>query len=300
MKGGRTGTGNNNYNSHKLITSQDSSENLARFFNEIREFPSLSKSEEIELIRNYQRDHSAKSLDRLIKCNLKFVVTVAKTYQNQGVPLMDLIQEGSSGMIEAAQRFDCSKNLKFFSYAVWWIKVKIITSFELHKRLIQLPANRTLLITKMKRKVQELEDKLQRFPTVEEIRKHFPSQSIDDIQEAFSYSLLPISLQAEFFESSGDDTQLIDVLKTPNHLEIDSEDKENSLVTDLNKVLYQLEQKNYDVIILLIGLNGEEPMKADKIAYLFDLDIKAIPRMKAKAIKFLRKYKDKTNLNSYL
>ncbi len=290
---------NNNYLNNKLITAIES-DNLGRFFADIKRYQSLTKPEEMVLIKAIQKNKDVVALDKLIKANLRFVVTVAKTYQNQGVPLLDLIQEGASGMVEAAHRFDVKRDVKFFSYAVWWIKIQIMKGFDLNKRLIQLPVNRTVLIIKIRRKSQELEDQLQRQPTILELRKHFPSQSEEDLAEAFAFTLLPLSLQAEMFQGTGEETQLGEMMQLPNPLEIDADDTRDSMLVDLNKVMYQLPQLNYDILVLAMGLNEEPVNRLDKLAYLFELDVKMVTRIKGKAIKFLRKYKDQSNLNEYL
>jgi RNA polymerase primary sigma factor len=290
---------NNNYTNHRLITAQES-DNLNRFFSDIKDHESLTSKEESELIVKIQATGDKQAMDRLIKANLRFVVTVAKTYQNQGVPLMDLIQEGCTGLVEATYKFDTNRKVKFFSYAVWWIKNYIINTFNLHKRLIQLPANRTLLILKLRRKVQELEEQLHRLPTLVELRKFFPGSSEDDLTEAFTFTMLPVSLQSTVFLNSGEDTQLVEVLSVENSLSIDDEDRQESLLTDLAKVLCQLPQLNYDVLVLSTGLNEEPICRPEKLAYLFELEQKVIARLKAKAIKFLKKYSEHTNLNEYL
>lgn len=290
----------NEYKFHTSITSQDS-ENIARFFSDIKKYASLTKEQERQLIIRIQDDNDKKALDQLVQSNLRFVVTVAKRYQGQGVHLMDLVQDGASGLIEAAYKFDRSHDLKFFSYAVWWIKIKIITNFNLHKRLIRLPENRSLFITKLKRKSQQLEDKLHRPPTVDELHQHFPDQSLDDLNEAIAFTTLPISLQTQIYERYNDhDVELIEVLEVDNPLEIDSTDHNHSLQSDLNKLLHQLPQRNYDLLVLTTGLNGEEVFGIDKYAYLFEIDKKEIAKLKAKTVKLLKKYKNQTNLNEYL
>lgn len=287
----------NEYKFHKSITTQES-ENIARYFNDIKSYTPLSKQEELDLIILIQDNNDQSALSKLIKSNLKFVVTVAKRYQNQGVALMDLVQDGTLGLIEAASRFDRTRDLKFFSYAVWWIKIKIITNFDNHRRLIQLPANRSLLILKLKRKVQQLEDQLQRTPTVTELMKYFPDQSESDLHEAVAFTTLPLSLQSEVYQDN--ETHLSEVLKTDNYLEIDDIDRNSSLEHELNQLLYQLPQRSYDVLVLVSGLNGEEICKPDKIAYLFEIDMKEVAKLRAKAVKLMKKYKDQTNLNQYL
>lgn len=284
-----------------MITSLES-DNIARFFDDIKSYQQLNKKEERELIILWRKNKDKDALDKLIKANLRFVITIAKTYQNQDVPLLDLIQEGSLGMIEAANRFDVKQDIRFCSYAVWWIKRTIITTFNIHKRLIQLPANRTVLITKVKRVMQSIENNLQRPPTVQEINKHFPDQSKSDIEEAISFNLLPLSLYGNVLEKDGSEgsTQLLEILNVPNDLETDSDDTEASLQTDLNKLLYQLPQRHYDVLVLSWGLNGEPDHRNEELGNFFGVKDKDIIKIRAKAIKILNKYSGQTKLNEFL
>lgn len=295
---------NNNYHStgSKVITSTEDNENVNRFFNDVKQYIPLTKEEEKNLIKAIQKNKDQAALDKLIKANIRFVITVAKTYQNQGVPLLDLIQEGASGMVEAAYRFDIKRDLRFYSYAVWWIKNKIITTFDLHKRLVQMPANRTLLVTKVKRVMVELESKLERPCTVDEVKKHFEDQSVQDIEEAISFSLLPISLFAHTFQKDGElsDTMLHETFIAPNVLEVDPIDKQNSLEHDLNKLLYQLPQQQYDVIVLSLGLNQESSHRNEQLAEIFGKRDKDIIAIKKQGIALLKKFKDQTDINTYL
>lgn len=285
----------------KIITSQES-DNITRFFDEIRSHEQLTKQQEKELIIKWRKYKDEKALDKLIKCNLRFLVTIAKTYQGTEVPLMDIIQEGSVGMIEAATRFDIKQDIRFCSYAVWWIKRQIMVNVDFNKRLIQLPANRTLLITKVKRVMQQLENKLQRQPTIKEINKHFKDQSSSDIEEAIAFNLLPISLFGQILDKDGSegDTQLIDTLNLPHENNVDQEDIEASMQIDLNKLLYQLPQRQYDVLVLSWGLNEEPPHRNEELGKLFNVKDKDIIKIRAKAVKILQKYKDQTKLNEYL
>src|SRR5688572_13708305 len=120
----------------RLITRQDPDDNLARYFSDIRDFESLTGAEEAKLLKDFQKNGTRAALTKVVNANLKFVVSVAKHYQGQGAPLMDCIAEGNLGLIEAAGRFDHTRGLKFFSYAIWWIRIKIFTSLDLHKRII--------------------------------------------------------------------------------------------------------------------------------------------------------------------
>lgn len=286
----------------KKITAQDS-ENLGRYFADVRQYAPLTKEEEKKLIVKIQKNNDAKALDILLKANLRFVISVAKKYQNQGVPLLDLISEGNAGMVEAAKRFDVSKDIKFFSYAVWWIRIKIFTSMDLNNRVIQLPANRTLLVTRVKKIIQELEQKLGRYPTLDELSVDIPEYTEQEIQEAIIYGGVTRSINDKVPNASknGDeDMTLEDLMPGDKSMAVDEIDRVESLVNDLNRFLYHLTQYEYDVMILSLGLNSEPVVRNIDIAKALKLKEKDIIKIKAKAIKRLRKLKNIGSLEDYL
>jgi RNA polymerase primary sigma factor len=290
----------------KLITVQDS-DNLSRYFNEIKNYKSLTKEEERELIKLIQKNKDRAALDKLTKANLKFVISVAKHYQGQGVQLLDLIASGNMGLIEAANRFDVTKDHKFFSYAVWWIRIMIFTTLDLNKRTIQLPANRELLVTRVKREILLLEQDLNRYPTPEElevyIAKKFKKEkkanppSADDIRQAIIYSTQTKSIN----EKLGDeDEDTLEQLLPSDDLGIDQDQREDSMTIDLNRFLYQLTQYEYDVLVLNTGLNKESILRTVDIAKGLKLKEKDVIKLKAKALKRLKRLKNIESLQDYL
>lgn len=287
----------------KQITIQDSGDNLERYFREIRLYEPLTKEQERELIIAIQEKKDPRALDKLIKHNLKFVVSVAKHYQGQGTSLLDLISQGNEGMIEAAYRFNVKENIKFFSYALWWIRIKIFTTLDLHKRSIQLPANRELLITKVRKEAMVLEQKLERTPTIEELTDHINSlnlkkqHSTDDIYEAIAYGGVSRSLQDKL--KIGEEEESFENI-IAGEMRIDDIDREKSLQSDLNKFLTQITQVEYDILVLSLGLNGERSYRSDDIAKKLKLKLKDVVRLKHHAIRKLKRFTNINLLKEYL
>lgn len=288
----------------KSITAQDS-ENLTRYFSEIRRYEPLSKEEERKCIRDIQKHESVSALDRLCKANARFVVTVAKKYQGQGLPILDLISAGNIGMVSAARKFDLSKDFKFFSYAVWWIRIEIFTTLLRDNRSVKLPDNRALLVNRIKKEIQSLEQKLGRYPTLDELivstRKDPKLKDISerDISEAISYGLKPKSLQEKIGPDEDDDT-LEEITRGDDGLGIDESAKAESLVIDLNTYLYQLTQYEYDILVLSSGLNGESTIRNPDLAKALSLKEKDVIKLKAKAMKHLKALKNISILRDYL
>lgn len=289
----------------KKITAQDS-ENLSRYFADVRKYETLTKEEEKKLIVLIQKNKDHKAMTKLVNANLKFVISVAKHFQGQGVPLLDLISEGNAGLIEAAHRFDVSKDLKFFSYAVWWIRIKIFTNMDYNNRVIQLPANRTLLVTKIKKIIQELEQELGRYPTIDEIMDHRLTECTEkELREALIYGGKTRSIQDTInaggsSNSDGEETTLEDMLQGDGDLAIDDIDRGESILKDLNRFLYQLSQVEYDVTVLSLGLNGERVVRNSDVAKLLKLKEKDIIKIKAKALKRLKGLKNINSLQDYI
>jgi RNA polymerase primary sigma factor len=279
----------------KLITIQDS-DNLNRYFAEIRNYPTYTKEEEKVLLRKIQNKGDIGALDLLIKANTRFVVSVAKKYQGQGVPLLDLISEGNAGLIEASKRFDLTKDLKFFSYAVWWIRIKIFASMDFNKRLIQLPANREMLVQKVKREIALLEQSLGHLPSIHQLYDHFDGEvSRSDLYEAIVHGGVVKSIS----EAIGDEDSLTLEEVTAGDIDIDDINKAQSVFVDLNRFLYHLTQFEYDVLVLAMGLNGESPIRAKDIAKSLSLKEKDINNIRTRALKRLRKLKHITSLKDY-
>lgn len=289
----------------KKITAQEDSENLARYFSEIRGFQPLSKDQEKELIILFQTNNDQAALRKLLSANLKFVISVAKKFQNQGVPLLDLISEGNSGLIDAAKRFDTTKDLKYFSYAVWWIRYRILLNLDLNKRTIQIPANRELLVQRIKREMMFLEQKIQRVPTIDELQQYLKTilaqdekqYSDEEIKEAIIYSQRTASLQDKIGDGDDGEDTLEHILEGES---MDQISKTESIAIDLNRFLFHLTQFEYDILCLCTGLNGEKPMRNEDVAKALKLKSTDILKYKTRAMKRLRKLKNVESLKDYL
>ena len=283
----------------KQITNRES-QSLDKYLQEIGKVDLLTPDEEVELAKRIKEGDQI-ALEKLTKANLRFVVSVAKQYQNQGLSLGDLINEGNLGLIKAAQRFDETRGFKFISYAVWWIRKRIISSFDYNVRTIQLPANREALVTKIKKIISELEQKLQRYPNVDDICERYQDLNEDDIIEAVLHAGYNPSLQDGIGSSKEHDNEdtLEDVLSN-NELGIDAEDIEGSLAFDLNKFLYQLSQREYDIFIFMFGLNGEDHQQTDNIAGKLKMKSKDVAKFKPRVLKRLKALKNIDQLREYL
>jgi RNA polymerase primary sigma factor len=289
----------------KLITIQDS-DNLQRYFNEIKDYKPLLKEEERELIIKIQKSNDPQALAKLLNANLKFVISVAKRYQGQGAPLMDLISEGNAGMIEAAYRFNIKQDIKFYSYAVWWMRIKMFTNIDYNKRTIQLPANKELLVSKVKKCAQELEQELHRLPTLDELtdfvnskrtKKILPAYTTSDIYDSIVHGGETQSLQDKVCNK--DDSELLqDML--PGNMGIEDILPDDSMSNELNRFLFHLCQKEYDVLSLSLGIGGQNSMKGNNISKVLKIKEKEVVKLKSKALKRLRKLKNIDSLKDFI
>ncbi len=257
---------------------------LGLYLKEISKTKSLPSSEEAILavrIRNGDR----KSLNKLIRANLKFVVSVCKNYQNQGLPLSDLINEGNLGLIRAAKRFDETKHFKFISYAVWWVRQAILQSLAEHSRIIKLPPNRVGTIHKLGKSMASLEQKLGRTPTLNELSKSL-SLKETEIQDVIKISNPYMSLDAPI--QKGEESKLIDILKD----ETLESPEENVLKSALNKevmtVLSTLDEKEKEVVKLYFGIGVDTAYTLEEIGQKFNLTRERVRQIKEKAIKRLK------------
>lgn len=281
----------------RFITAQDG-ENLNRYFEEIRKYEPLNKEQEKELIIKIQKDNDPKALDALVKANIKFVVSIAKKYQGQGVPLLDLISEGNSGLIEAASRFNVELDLKFFSYAVWWIRIKIFTKMDPNKRMISLPANRQMLVQRVKKEITKLEQDLGRYPTEDELFQQLDKKySKEDLMEAITYGSKTRSINESIGNEDEGDT-LESLIR--GDIDTDDTDESKSLAFDLDRFLFYLNQHEYDILTLSLGLNGETSIRPLDIAKYLKVKIKDIPNIKIRAVKRLRKLHNINLLKDYV
>lgn len=257
---------------------------LGLYLKEISKSKSLPSSEEAILavrIRNGDR----KSLNKLIKANLKFVVSVCKNYQNQGLPLSDLINDGNLGLIRAAKRFDETKHFKFISYAVWWVRQAILQSLAEHSRIIKLPPNRVGTIHKLGKSAAHLEQKLGRPPTTSELSKSLNLKE-NDVQDVIKISNPYLSLDAPI--QRGEESKLIDILKDETLDSPEDEVLKAALNKEILHILGTLDNKEKEVVKLYFGIGVDTAYTLEEIGQKFNLTRERVRQIKEKALKRLK------------
>ena len=267
----------------KQVTNRESP-SLDKYLHEIGKVQLISAEEEVSLAKKI-RQGDEKALDQLINANLRFVVSVAKQYQNQGLTLPDLINEGNLGLIKAAQRFDETRGFKFISYAVWWIRQSILQALAEQARIVRLPLNKIGSVNKVNNTFARLEQKFQREPTSEEIAEVLDMVP-KDVKEALKVSNRHVSMDAPL--KPDEDNTLYDVLLASDSASPDSEMVDDSLKKEIERSLSTLSAREADIIKLYYGLNGEPPYSLEEIGKLFNLTRERVRQIKEKAIKRLK------------
>ncbi|MDE6535976.1 MAG: RNA polymerase sigma factor RpoD/SigA [Muribaculaceae bacterium] len=267
---------------------------LNRYLQEIGREELLSVDEEVELAQRIrQGDQTA--VDRLVKANLRFVVSVAKQYQNQGLDLMDLISEGNVGLQKAAQKFDETRGFKFISYAVWWIRQSILQALAEQSRIVRLPLNQVGSINKIRKVLNKFEQENMRAPSIEELAKELDVPA-EKIAETMKVSGRQVSVDAPFQE--GEDNSLLDVLSNNDMPATDAGLNRDSLSTEVERSLLQLQERERAIIKLFFGIGCQE-MTLEEIGEKFDLTRERVRQIKEKAIRKLKASKSDL-LKSYL
>ena len=279
----------------KQVTNRETP-SLDKYLHEIGKVDLISAEEEVELARRIKIGDE-KALDKLIKANLRFVVSVSKQYQNQGLSLPDLINEGNLGLIKAAQRFDETRGFKFISYAVWWIRQSILQALAEQARIVRLPLNKIGSINKINKTFSELEQKYEREPSVQEIAEVL-EMAPDDVKEALKSAGRHVSMDAPIVQD--EETTLYDVI-----LSKDSPSPDKSLLTDslrkeIERVLSTLTYRESNIIRLYFGLNGKHPHTLEEIGEEFSLTRERVRQIKEKAIKRLKNATRCKLLKTYL
>ena len=278
----------------KSITNRES-ESLEKYLQEIGKEEMISVEEEVELAQRIRKgDHEA--LERLTKANLRFVVSVAKQYQNQGLSLADLINEGNVGLIKAAEKFDETRGFKFISYAVWWIRQSILQAIAEQSRIVRLPLNQVGSVNKINRMLSKFEQENERRPSVEEISKeiNLPEEKVD---EAMSANTRHVSVDAPF--SEGDEGSLLDVLINESSPMADRQLVMESLQAEIKQALRILNERERNVIEAFFGINGPE-MTLEEIGDKYGLTRERVRQIKEKAIRRLREGTKNKMLKAYL
>lgn len=267
---------------------------LNRYLQEIGREELLTVDEEVELAQRIRQGDSA-AVDRLVRANLRFVVSVAKQYQNQGLELMDLISEGNVGLQKAAQKFDETRGFKFISYAVWWIRQSILQALAEQSRIVRLPLNQVGSINKIRKVLNKFEQENMRAPSVEELAKEL-DVAPEKIAETMKVSGRQVSVDAPFQE--GEDNSLLDVLTNNDSPATDEGLSRESLSTEVERALLQLHDRERQIIKLFFGIGCQE-MTLEEIGVKFDLTRERVRQIKEKAIRRLKGSKSEL-LKSYL
>ena len=257
---------------------------LDLYLREIGETPLISSQEEISLARRI-KDGDEAALEELTKANLRFVVSVAKQYQNQGLSLADLINEGNIGLIKAAKRFDETRGFKFISYAVWWIRQAILQALAEQSRIVRLPLNRVGALHRIGKISSNLEQEFGREPMTEEIAERL-EMTPEEVSETLKISNNHLSLDAPFNE--GEDSNLLDVLKDEFQPAPDRDLLGESLKVEIEKALGTLTEREAEVITLYFGIKRPRPMTLEEIGNRFNLTRERVRQIKEKAIRRLR------------
>ena len=279
----------------KQVTNRETA-SLDKYLQEIGKVELITAEEEVELAQRIKAGDQ-RALEKLTKANLRFVVSVAKQYQNQGLTLPDLINEGNLGLIKAAQRFDETRGFKFISYAVWWIRQSILQALAEQSRIVRLPLNKIGSINKINKAYASLEQAHERPPSAEEIATKLEMSEMD-VKESMRNSGRHVSMDAPLVE--GEDSNLYDVLNSDDSPNPDDDLMVDSLRTEIERSLATLTPREGDVIRLYFGLNGQHPLTLEEIGEKFDLTRERVRQIKEKAIRRLRHTSRSKILKTYL
>ena len=279
----------------KQVTNRETA-SLDKYLQEIGKVDLITADMEVELAQRIKAGDQI-ALEKLTKANLRFVVSVAKQYQNQGLTLPDLINEGNLGLIKAAKRFDETRGFKFISYAVWWIRQSILQALAEQSRIVRLPLNKIGSINKINKMYAFLEQENERPPSPEEIAKKL-DMTISDVKESMKNSGRHVSMDAPLIE--GEDSNLYDVFNTGDSPSPDKVLMHNSLKIEIIRALDTLTPREADVVQLYFGLGDAHPMTLEEIGETFDLTRERVRQIKEKAIRRLKHTSRSKILKTYL
>ena len=268
-------------------SSQSSRNNrsLDVYLHEINKTPLLTREQEQDLARKI-RAGSQEALDQLVKANLRFVVSIAKQYANQGLSLEDLINDGNLGLIKAAHRFDEKRGYKFISYAVWWIRQAMLQSLAEHSRIVRLPLNRAGTLYRIGKVSRQLDQKLGRQPTAAEIAKQLDI-SVEEVEDTMHIANTHVSLD-DPYSNDKDDNALVDYLTDEGQADPDEGTYSNALSEDMERALNTLTEREKLILTLYFGIDGEDPLTLEDIGKRLNLTRERIRQIKEKAIQRLR------------
>lgn len=279
----------------KQITNRET-QSLDKYLQEIGRVDLIDSETEADLARRI-RDGDLAALERLTTANLRFVVSVAKQYQNFGLSLGDLINEGNLGLIKAAQRFDETRGFKFISYAVWWIRQGIMQSLAEHSRVVRLPLNRVSALNKMLKTFSELEQTYQREPSLQEVAEALGT-TVNEVVDTQYHSRRQLSIDSPL--ADGEDNTLLEVLTDPGVKGPDAKLIDDSLKIEIRRALDVLTIREAEVMSLYFGLEGRTPMSLEELGDRFDLTRERVRQIKEKATRRLRHQNKCKTLRTYL
>ena len=281
----------------KQVTNRETA-SLDKYLQEIGRVDLITAEEEVELARRIKKGDQV-ALEKLTKANLRFVVSVSKQYQNQGLSLPDLINEGNLGLIKAAQRFDETRGFKFISYAVWWIRQSILQALAEQSRIVRLPLNKIGSINKINKAFARLEQEFERPPTAAELAETL-DMTLDEVKQSMKNAGRHVSMDAPLKDGDESSSNMYDVMRTGDTPSPDTELMTESLCKEIERSLRTLTPREGDVIRLYFGLNGEHPMTLEEIGERFDLTRERVRQIKEKAIRRLKHTSRSRILKSYL
>ncbi|MET7029202.1 sigma-70 family RNA polymerase sigma factor [Sediminicola luteus] len=279
----------------KQVTNRES-KSLDKYLQDISKIDMITANEEVELAQKIRAGDQL-ALNKLTTANLRFVVSVAKQYQNQGLKLPDLINEGNVGLVKAAKRFDETRGFKFISYAVWWIRQSILQALAEQSRIVRLPLNKIGSINKIKKAFSYLEQAHERPPSAEEIAKEL-DLSVSEVKQSMKNSGRHVSMDAPLIE--GENSNLYDVLRSGESPNPDKKLLLQSLNTEINRALETLSQREADVVKLYYGIGDQHSMTLAEIGQTFDLTRERVRQIREKAIRKLRHNSRSKILKTYL
>jgi len=279
----------------KQVTNRES-KSLDKYLQDISKIDLITAEEEVELAQKIKRGDQ-RALEKLVNANLRFVVSVAKQYQNQGLTLPDLINEGNFGLVKAAQRFDETRGFKFISYAVWWIRQSILQALAEQSRVVRLPLNKIGSINKINKTFSYLEQAHERPPSAEEIAEEL-DLSVSEVKQSLKNAGKHISMDAPFAE--GEDSNLYDVISASETPMPDTELVKESIREEIGRVLDTLSEREADVIKLYYGIGQSSTMTLDEIGNTFDLTRERVRQIREKAIRKLRKSAKSDLIQSFI
>ena len=279
----------------KSITNRESA-SLDKYLQEIGREQLLPVEEEVELSQRIRKG-DRRALDKLVRANLRFVVSVAKQYQNQGLSLPDLINEGNVGLIKAAEKFDETRGFKFISYAVWWIRQTILQALAEQSRIVRLPLNQVSAVNKITKAMTKFEQEYERKPSADEL-----AELVNELPEKISDSLRAsgrhVSVDAPFIE--GEENSLLDVMTNPDSPMADKGLVSESLSTEIDRALGVLNEREKQIIERSFGINNQPEMTLEEIGETFGLTRERVRQIREKAIRKLRAGSRNSLLRSYL